>query len=198
MRRRFTIFSILVCIITSLTIISYGVYASLQQTFSVSNTIGFVSSQEIYVALDCKISGSKQSNYTTPPDGYTTLDEYWDSIGITHRVNFSEDMRGQSQNLQAQPWELKESLQFVDGTTEIVYSLKIYNYSYKSIKVSFSEYVDNSQYIENEFSEPTIIAGYIPGEEAHFAEMELKTKVTNPSKGFKEERNDFKLLFEIV
>lgn len=198
MRRRFTILSLLVCIIAALALVSYGVYASLQQTFSVSNTIGFVASQDVYVALDCSISGSVQSNLTTPPSEYSSLEEYWNDIGVKHQVTFTEDMRGQNQNLSANPWIVRESLNFINGTTEIVYTIKVYNYSYKDLRVSFSSYVNDSQYIENEYSEPIIIDGYAQGEEASFKEVVLKTKVKDPAKGFKEEKNDFTLLFEVI
>ena len=70
MRRRIIIATTVLSMILCLSLLGYSVYAHLNQSFSISNTIGFNPSQNVYVSLECSVSGARQLQTTDIPDGY--------------------------------------------------------------------------------------------------------------------------------
>ena len=199
MRRKYIIATCCIAIVLSIALCCYGVYASLNQTFSVSNKIGFQSDENIYVALECSVSGSVQSNYEQAPEGFSSLQDYRNQVGIDHKVYFEEDMRGGIQDLNSadNKWNITESLIFVDSQTPIIYTIRIFNYSSKAIKVSFSSYVSTSDNLNNVISESVIIDGFIHGEQPQSKVITLTSNVKNATRGFSNVNNDFNIIFEI-
>ncbi len=202
MRRRFIITTSLAIILFALCLFGINVYASMNQSFSISNKIAFISDENIYLSLECSVSGCKQSAITDLsqiPDEYkdrcNSIEDYRELIGITHNETFTEDQR-ETQNLNNSKWEIKESLEFIDADTEIVYTIKITNYSFVPVKVSFSKYVTDSTAIKNTVTEVEKIDEYVLGQQAKSAEIKLTTKVKYSTKSFEDEPNDFSILVE--
>lgn len=202
MRRRFIITTSLAVILFAMCLFGINVYASMNQSFSISNKIVFNADENIYLTLECSVSGCKQSAITDIsqiPDEYKTqcnnLDDYWELIGIKHKEEFS-GIRDGTSNINGGKWEIKESLDFIDANTEIVYTIKVTNYSYVPVKVSFSEYVTNSIYITNAVTTIDKLGEYVPGQEPKSAEITLTTRVKSSTRSFEEEKNDFKIFVE--
>ena len=202
MRRRFIVTSSIAIIVFAMCLIGINVYAKMNQSFSVQNTIGFVPSNNIYVALDCKVSGCKQANLTTVPQGspYSTLDEYRNGIGISHKVEFDESIRGQDQGL-ANPsnaWNITESLEFVNGETPIVYEIVVYNYSMIPISVQIEFENKTGENIVNVATKIDRLEGYIPGVAPNSATIRLTSTVKDNARGFDDEPNNFKVIFSQI
>ena len=139
MRRRFIITSSIAIILFAVCLFGINVYAKMNQSFSISNTIAFEPSNDVYVSLDCSVSGCQQSNLITPPSRYGSIEEYRQAIGLVHTFEFEEGMRGPDfKNLfENDKWNIAESLTFVNASTPIVYQIVVYNYSLVAIRVSF-------------------------------------------------------------
>lgn len=199
-KRRFIIISSIASIVLCLSLIIVSVYASLNQTFSVSNIIGFKPSDMIYVSLDCSVSGARQSTLSQAPDGYSSLDEYQKIIGLVHKVEFDESMRGQPQDLESNDvsWNITESLDFLNAKTPIIYTIKVYNYSEQKIRVYITDYTSNDS-ISNVASNSVVIDGYTPNssQQPSSGTVTLSTSVVNSAKSFKSEPNNFKVVFTI-
>ena len=88
MRRRFIITSSIAIILFAVCLFGINVYAKMNQSFSISNTIAFEPSESVYVALDCSVSGCTQANLTTPPSGYESIEAYRQAIGLVRKVDF--------------------------------------------------------------------------------------------------------------
>ena len=198
MRRRIIIATTVISMVLCLALLGYSVYAHLNQSFSISNTIGFNPSQNVYVSLDCSVSGAKQLQTTQIPDGYTSLDEYFEDMGFTHKEEFNSTDKELNKPQTLQNWQIKESLEFVDFETPIVYTIRVYNYSDMAIRVSISDYVKSTEFFINTPSNSVVIEGLKQGQEPSSAVITLTTKIAERTKGFNKENNDFKIVLEIV
>ena len=198
MRRRFIIATTIITMVLCLSLLGYSVYAHLNQSFSISNTIGFNPSQNVYVSLECSVSGAKQLQTTNIPDGYTSLEEYFADMGFTHTEKFDIEDKELNKTQVLQNWQIRESLEFIDYETPIVYTIRVYNYSDMAIRISVSEYVTSTKYFVNTPSNAVVVNGFRNGEEPSWAEITLTTKISDKALGFKEEKNDFKILIETV
>ena len=183
-----TIISIMLCV----AMIGFGVYANLNQTYSISNTIGFNPSADVYVEIVCQVSGCRQTEIKEPPQGYQSIEAYFEEKGFTKHITFDESTRGTPQVLP--DWNIAESLEFINFQTPILYSITIYNYSDREISVFLDEYVTNNVNFENVVPQAVRIAGYDrDGKNADSKTIVLQTKVKNAGGGFTGERNDFKV-----
>lgn len=197
MRRSVIIATTVICMMLCLSLIGFSVYAHLNQSFSVSNTIGFVSSQDIYVSLDCSVSGAKQTDIQAPPTGYNSVQEYYQDVGITKKVEFTEDMRlNASQNLGE--WEIEQNLTFVDAITPITYTIVVYNYSDLPIRVYITDYIQQNADITNQVSQSVTIPGYNRNNNPSSGIVKLTSTVSYGSFGFNSSSNNFLVVFETV
>lgn len=195
MRRSVIVATSIISIVLCLCMLTYSVFANINQSFSVSNTIGFVSSEDIYVGLDCEVSGCEQAQLTTPPTGYSSLEEYRSSVGLVNKLTFDESQRGSKQVIG--DWSISESLKFVVYQTPIVYTIKIYNYSDQAIRVSFSDYVTDESIIVNTVSESVTIDAYeVRNGNPSFATITMTTRVALGSASFNQEPNNFVVVIE--
>ncbi len=198
MRRRIIIATTVLSMILCLSLLGYSVYAHLNQSFSISNTIGFNPSQNVYVSLECSVSGARQLQTTDIPDGYTSLDDYFEDMGFIHKEEFNSEDKILNKPQILQNWQIRESLEFIDFETPIVYTIRVYNYSDMAIKISVEDYVTSSNYFVNTPSEPVVIEGLKQGQEPSWKEITLTTNIKDRTNGFQEEKNDFKILLETV
>ncbi len=202
MRRRFIITSSIAIILFAVCLFGINVYAKMNQSFSISNTIAFEPSDSVYVALDCSVSGCQQANSTTPPSGYETVEDYKKAIGLVRKVEFEESMRGQNSQSLLTDWNIGESLSFINASTPIVYTIVVYNYSLVAIRVSFDTFKDNSEFISNTVSpdgEGIVLQPYQgEGSQPDSATITLTTRVKKVDVGFNDEPNDFSIKFESV
>ena len=88
MRRSAIIFTTIVSMVLCVSLLAFSVYAHLTQTFSVSNTIGFSPADDVFVALECRISGASQTQLNNPPSGYDSVEDYLYAVGIYKDVEF--------------------------------------------------------------------------------------------------------------
>ena len=201
MRRRLIIASTLLLIILSFAIITYNVYASLNQAFSVRNTIRFRPDGEIYVDLNCRVKNCVQSDLTEPPTGYPTLEEYWNDIGLVHKVEYSEEMlsSGTQQNLQSaeNSWNITESLVFKNYDQAIIYSIDVKNYTGQAIIVEFKPTNATNPAVINICDKKLILKAFEPGKEPDTGTIEIITSVLDNSRTFKNEQNNFDIIFKI-
>ena len=194
MRRSMVILTTVISLVLCMALIGFGVYANISQTYSITNTIGFNPSPDVYVALECKVTGSKQTEIDTPPEGYASKEEYLEDKGLVQNFDFDESMRGQ-EGYSIPDWKIDESLEFINHTTSIMYIIKVYNYSDREIEVSIEEYVKDSEYITNVVPNKVKIAGYQRGEQPSSATIVLETKVSQYDSSFTKENNDFTVAF---
>lgn len=203
MRRRFIITSSIAIILFAVCLFGINVYAKMNQSFSISNTIAFEPSESVYVALDCSVSGCTQANLTTPPSGYESIEEYRQAIGLVRKVDFEESMRGQNSQSLLSDWNIAESLTFVNASTPIVYQIVVYNYSLVAIRVSFVSFKDDSEFISNTKSpdgEDGIVLQPYGGEgtQPDSKVITLTTRVKRVDVGFNDEPNDFTIKFDPI
>ncbi len=197
MRRSAIILTTIVSMVLCVSLLAFSVYAHLTQTFSVSNTIGFSPSENVYVGLECRISGATQTELKSAPSGYSSVEEYLYAVGIYKDVEFNEEMRG-DEGYSLGEWQIMESLEFASVTEPIVYTITVYNYSDKPILVSITDYIDDSQSIENEVSQPVEIEGYNRDGNPSSKQITLSTNVISSTSGFSDVVNDFTVTFETV
>ena len=207
MRRRFIITSSIAIILFAVCLFGINVYAKMNQSFSISNTIAFEPSNDVYVSLNCSVSGCTQANLTTPPSGYESIEAYRQAIGLVHTFEFEEVMRGPDfKNLfENDKWNIAESLTFVNASTPIVYQIVVYNWSLVPIEVSFVDYIgyDNdhvSEFIENTISPANgvRIEAYSGSGTPASQTITLTTKVKVSDRSFSDESNDFKINFNAI
>ncbi len=203
MRRRFIITSSIAIILFAVCLFGINVYAKMNQSFSISNTIAFEPSESVYVALDCSVSGCTQANLTTPPSGYESIEAYRQAIGLVRKVDFEESMRGQNSQSLLSDWNIAESLTFVNASTPIVYQIVVYNYSLVAIRVSFVSFKNNSEFISNTKSpdgEDGIVLQPYGGEgsQPDSKVITLTTRVKRVDVGFNDEPNDFTIKFDPI
>ena len=194
MRRSMIILTAIISIMLCIGMIGFGVYANINQSYSISNTIGFNPSSDVYVELVCKVTGCKQTDITVPPPGYSSIEEYFEDKGFTKHIKFDEATRGTPQILP--DWNILESLEFINYQTPILYSITVYNYSDREITVSFEDYDTTNPNYENTVPQPVTIASYDErgeGADPDSKTVVLQTKVKNAGGGFTGERNDFKV-----
>ena len=194
MRRKLVITSTILCMVFSLCMLAYGVYAHLNQSFSVSNTIGFVASDAIYVKLDCSVSGCEQMDLTEPPNGYSSIEDYRKTKGFTNIVDFDESMRGSEQTLDK--WVIKESLVFKKFEEPLVYKIVIYNYSAVAITARISDYVTAKTNFVNTISNEVTIPGYKFDNNPSYAVLTMETRIANAAKEFSHVSNNFNITFQ--
>ena len=185
MRRSAIIFTTIVSMVLCVSLLAFSVYAHLTQTFSVSNTIGFSPADDVFVALECRISGASQTQLNNPPSGYDSVEDYLYAVGIYKNYSLGE-------------WQILESLEFASVSQPIVYTITIYNYSDMSIRVSITDYVDDSDSISNVISDPIEIDGYNRDGNPSSAQITLTTTVNNSTAGFTDVENDFTVVFETI
>lgn len=202
MRRKLIIVSTVLVMVFCLSLLAYNVYASLNQVFTISNTIGFVASQDLYVALDCSVSGAQQTDINNVPAGFESLEQYFTVMQFKKEIKFNESDRGSKQQLE--DWMVgdkdgysRESLLFKDEKTPIIYSIKVYNYSELKIKISISGTAQNNK-LDNEISSKNgvEIDGYKFNGDPSFATITLTTSIKSGVDGFKDIDNSFKLIIE--
>lgn len=209
MRRRFIITSSIAIILFAVCLFGINVYAKMNQSFSISNTIAFEpSSNDVYVSLDCSVSGCQQSNLTTPPSGYESIEKYRQAIGLVHTFKFKKEMRGPDfKNLfENDKWNIAESLTFVNASTPIVYQIVVYNWSSVPIEVSFADYIGCDKDHVSEFIENTIspangvrIEAYDGVSDTPASQtITLTTRVKMSNRSFSDESNDFKINFNAI
>lgn len=198
MRRSAIIFTTIVSMVLCVSLLAFSVYAHLTQTFSVSNTIGFNPDDNVYVALECRISGAVQTSMTNPPSGYDSVDDYLYAMGIYQDVGLDGSPKLGEEGCLVTEWNILESLDFASTTQPIVYTITVYNYSDMPIRVSISDYVTNSDHIVNQISEPVEIDGYQQDGNPSWGEIRLSTQVLNTASGFSDVENNFTVLFETV
>ncbi len=198
MRRRIIIATTVISMVLCLTLLGYGVYSHLNQSFSVSNTIGFNPSQNVYVSIECNVSGIQQMQSSIIPDGYTSLEEYYEDMGFIHKEEFNSQDKQLNKPQVLQNWTIRESLKFVDYETPIVYTIKVYNYSDMAIRVSVTDYVTATDYFVNTPSNYVDIPGIKEGQEPSYGTITLTTRVAERTNGFNEEKNDFKIAMETI
>lgn len=198
MRRSAIIFTTIVSMVLCVSLLAFSVYAHLTQTFSVSNTIGFSPADDVFVALECRISGASQTQLNNPPSGYDSVEDYLYAIGIYKDVEFDESMR-RDPNYSLGEWQILESLEFASVSQPIIYTITIYNYSDMSIRVSITDYVDDSDSISNVISDPVVIPALANRNESpSSAQITLTTTVNNSTAGFTDVANDFTVVFETI
>ena len=203
MRRRFIITSSIAIILFAVCLFGINVYAKMNQSFSISNTIAVEPSESVYVALDCSVSGCTQANLTTPPSGYESIEAYRQAIGLVRKVDFKESMRGQNSQSLLSDWNIAESLTFVNASTPIVYQIVVHNYSLVAIRVSFVSFKNNSEFISNTKSpdgEDGIVLQPYGGEgsQPDSKVITLTTRVKRVDVGFNDEPNDFTIKFDPI
>lgn len=198
MRRRIIIATTVISMVLCLTLLGYGVYSHLNQSFSVSNTIGFNPSQNVYVSIECNVSGIQQMQSSIIPDGYTSLEEYYEDMGFIHKEEFNSQDKQLNKPQVLENWTIRESLKFVDYETPIVYTIKVYNYSDMAIRVSVTDYVTATDYFVNTPSNYVDIPGIKEGQEPSYGTITLTTRVAERTNGFNEEKNDFKSAMETI
>ena len=204
MRRRFIITSSIAIILFAVCLFGINVYAKMNQSFSISNTIAFEPSESVYVALDCSVSGCTQANLTTPPSGYESIEAYRQAIGLVRKVDFEESMRGQNSQSLLSDWNITESLTFVNASTPIVYQIVVYNWSLVPIEVSFADYIgfnnNVSEFIENTISPANSvrIEAYDGSGTPASQTITLTTKVKMSDRSFSDESNDFTIKFDAI
>lgn len=199
MRRSAIIFTTIVSMVLCVSLLAFSVYAHLTQTFSVSNTIGFNPNDNVYVALECRISGAVQTSMTNPPSGYDSVDDYLYAMGIYQDVGLDGSPLLGEEGCTVTEWNILESLDFASVTQPIVYTITVYNYSDMPIRVSIiSDYVTDSDHITNQVSDPVEIEGYQHDSKPSFAEIRLSTRVSDTTSGFSDVENNFTVLFETV
>ena len=205
MRRRFIITSSIAIILFAVCLFGINVYAKMNQSFSISNTIAFEPSNDVYVSLNCSVSGCTQANLTTPPSGYESIEAYRQAIGLVHTFEFEEVMRGPDfKNLfENDKWNIAESLTFVNASTPIVYQIVVHNYSLVAIRVSFVSFKNDSEFISNTKSpdgEDGIVLQPYGGEgsQPDSKVITLTTRVKRVDVGFNDEPNDFTIKFDPI
>ena len=203
MRRRFIITSSIAIILFAVCLFGINVYAKMNQSFSISNTIAFEPSESVYVALDCSVSGCTQANLTTPPSGYESIEAYRQAIGLVRKVDFEESMRGQNSQSLLSDWNIAESLTFVNASTPIVYQIVVYNYSLVAIRVSFVSFKNDSEFISNTKSpdgEDGIVLQPYGGEgsQPDSKVITLTTRVKRVDVEFNDKQNDFTIKFDTI
>ena len=196
MRRSAIIFTTIVSMVLCVSLLAFSVYAHLTQTFSVSNTIGFNPDDNVYVALECRISGAVQTSLTTPPRDYDSVEDYLYAVGIYQDVGRDGTPLLGEEGCTLTEWHILESLDFASVTQPIVYTITIYNYSDMPIRVSISDYLTNSEHIRNEVSEPVEIEGYKHDDNPSSAQVWLSTTIADTTSGFSDVQNNFTVLFE--
>lgn len=217
MRRRFIITTSVAIIMFAICLFGINVYASMQQSFSLSSRIGFKTNPDVCLGISCEVSDCKQANYTSPPSGsgYNDINKWREAVGIVHTEKFTEADRG-SQTLTG--WQITEPLEFVSYDTAIVYKIVIKNYSLMKVSVKLSildeqdkdtgikpsDFINNTAYVGNTpiTEDGFTLGAYVPAtsttsEIYSEATILLKTMVKDPSRSFTVE-NNFTLTIETI
>ncbi len=198
MRRSAIIFTTIVSMMLCVSLLAFSVYAHLTQTFSITNTIGFRPAEDVYVGLECRISGASQTQLNSPPSGYDSIEDYFYAVGIYKDVEFDESMRTDP-NYSLGEWQILESLDFASVSSPIVYTITVYNYSDKPIRVSISDFENSPNVIQNEISNPVDIPAFADrNSPPSSAEIRLSTSVINSTSSFYDLPNDFTIIFETI
>ena len=151
MKRKIVLSTTISTILLALAVFCFGVYASMLQQFSMTNTIGFTANASIFTAFHGEISGAEQTDLTSPPQGYQTLEEYKKDKQFVYDQRFEESERTNENRETNFNWTIGEKLEFKPSLERIIYAITIENYSEVKIKVSLS-FLANGQNIENSVS----------------------------------------------
>ncbi len=197
MRRSSIILTTIISMVLCVSLLAFSVYAHLTQTFSVTNTIGFRPAEDVYVGLECRVSGAIQTNLSSAPGDYDSVEDYLYAIGAYKDVEFNESLRNDP-NYSLGEWQILESLEFASVTEPIIYTIKVYNYSDKPIRVSINEYGTDSGNIVNSVSGPIEIGGYKYDENPSWKEITLSTMVKDYTASFSDIENNFVVMFETI
>lgn len=208
MKRKIILATTITSIVLALTVFCFGVYASMTQEFSISNTIGFVSSKNVYLSFMGEVQDCVQVERGVAPDGYNTMDEYKLDKGFVYEQLFDEADRGNSDYPSTFTWTIKEPAQFVSANTPIIYRVEIWNYSEVkvSIKLNFQQ---NNDKISNSAScrvigenttgtDEIVLNEYIEGQQPSKAEFILTTRVKFGSISSFTETNNFNFVSTAV
>lgn len=151
MRRKIVLSTTITTIVLALALFCFGVYASMTQQFSMTNTIGFTASTDVFTSFRGEISGAIQTDLTSPPQGYNTLEEYKNEKKLVYQELFEEAYRAEENRQTSFNWAIGEKLEFKNLRDPIIYMIEIKNYSEVKIKINLS-YVAVGEKIENTVS----------------------------------------------
>lgn len=153
MRRRMILSTTIASIAIALAVFCVGVYASMTQEFAMSNTIGFKSSEHIYLSFEGEISSCKQTEGDVWKQSgvYNTKDEYLYAKGLKYSQKFKEEDRQTQGQYNSYVWTVTESIRFIDDKTAIVYTFELYNYSTVKTEIMLS-FKQNGTSISNKVS----------------------------------------------
>ena len=151
MRRKIILSTTIVSIAIALAIFCVGVYASMTQEFSMTNTIGFVSTSNVYFSFEGEISNcvQTQDDVWQESGAYQTKDEYLLAKGLKYVQEFKEEDRQDSTIPTSYIWTVSEPIEFIDDKTSIVYKFVLTNYSEVKTKLSLS-FKQNGTNIKNQ------------------------------------------------
>ena len=95
----------------ALAVFCVGVYASMTQEFSMTNTIGFVSTNNVYFSFEGEISNciQTQDDVWQESGAYQTKDEYLFAKGLKYAQKFKEADRLDSDLPTSYLWTITES-----------------------------------------------------------------------------------------
>lgn len=151
MRRKIILSTTIVSIAIALAIFCVGVYASMTQEFSMTNTIGFVSTSNVYFSFDGEISNcvQTQDDVWQESGAYQTKDEYLFAKGLKYSQKFKEEDRLNADLPTSYIWTITEPIEYIDSKTAIVYTFVLSNYSEVKTKLSLS-FKQNGTNIKNQ------------------------------------------------
>lgn len=153
MRRRMILSTTIASIAIALAVFCVGVYASMTQEFAMSNTIGFKSSEHVYLSFEGEISSCVQTQGDVWKESgvYKTKDEYLYAKGLKYSQKFQEEDRQTQGQYNSYVWTVTESIKFIDDKTAIVYTFELSNYSTVKTEIMLS-FKQNGTSINNKVS----------------------------------------------
>lgn len=188
MRKKAMIFTTIFTLAICLCCLGVGVWAAISQNFGATHTIGFIADENVFVSINGRIINSEQTSLTEAPDGYNTLDEYFEAKNFVHSQEFSETDR-QAGNQSLEDWVVGENLKFTSNDDGITFEITVYNYSDCAITVEITNYVTNNDKIINTVSSKITIAGYKGDNNPSSGVVTLNTKANSTVKF--DANNDF-------
>ena len=151
MRRKIILSTTIMSIALALAVFCVGVYASMTQEFSMTNTIGFVSTNNVYFSFEGEISNcvQTQDDVWQESGAYQTKDEYLFAKGLKYSQKFKEADRLDADLPTSYLWTITEPIEYIDSQTAIVYTFVLSNYSEVKTKLTLS-FKQNGKNIKNQ------------------------------------------------
>lgn len=196
MKRKFIVTTTVCSIVLAITMFCVGVYAAINQTFSIKNTIGFQPSSDINVSIYSQVTNCEQSEITEPPSGYATLDEYFYDRGIKYK---HEHNQIPSENIEILPWTIWDTLNFISYNEPIYYEIEIWNYSDCDIEISLENYLRNNNLFQNSVIGDSLMTlkAFDINLGAEHKTLKLKTEIISRNQ-FVGTSNDFSVLLKSI